>query len=89
MLKHYVKNHLKINYVESRIHVGVDHLCFCKDFTNQTITFINSKVVYFMNHLTYQILHPQETKLLLPLNNLYRHQTIKIAVGTMAGRLHN
>ena len=65
-----------------------DHFCFYKYFTSQTFTFINSKAVYVKKHLTYQVYHLEKTKFILPLNVLYRGQTIKLAVGTMAEPLH-
>ena len=43
-----------MNYVEFRIHVQTDHLCFYKNFTKQTFTFSSSKVVYFKKHLALQ-----------------------------------
>ena len=52
--KNCVKNNLKMNYVEFRIHVQTDHLCFYKNFTKQTFTFSSSKVVYFKKHLALQ-----------------------------------
>ena len=68
---------------KNRVHFG-----FYKYFTNQTFTFINSKVVYVKKHLTYQVYHLKKTKFLLSLNVLCRGQTIKLAVGTMAEPLH-
>ena len=65
-----------------------DHFCFYKYFTNQTFTFINSKVVYVKKHLAYQVYHLEKTKFLLSLNVLYRNQTINFAVETMAEPLH-
>ena len=65
-----------------------DDFCFYKHFANQTFTFINSKVVYVKNHLTYQGYRLEKTKFLLSLNVLYRGQTIKLAVGTMEEPLH-
>ena len=47
VLNNCVKNHLKTNYVKFRIHYEKDHLCFYKISTNQTLTFISSKLVYF------------------------------------------
>ena len=65
-----------------------DHFCFYKYFTNQTFTFTNSKVGYVKKHLAYKMYHLEETNFLLPLNVLYRGQTIKLAVGTMVEPLH-
>ena len=86
-MKELCKNHLKIFLIKlcGILHARrKDHFCFYKYFTNQTFTFINSKVVYVKKHLAYQVYHLDKTKFLLPLNVLYRHQTIKLAVGTMA-----
>ena len=53
-MKELCKNHLKIFLIKL---CGIlhgcrrDHFCFYKYFTNQTFTFIKSKVVYFENHL--------------------------------------
>ena len=52
-----------------------------KIFSNQTFTFISSKLVYFKKHLTYQILAPLGNEP-LPLNVSYCRQTNKLA-GTM------
>ena len=85
-MKELCKNHLKIFLITlcGILHARrKDHFCFYKYFTNQTFTFINSKVVYVKKHLTYQVI-----KFLLSLNVLYRGQTIKLAVGTMAEPLH-
>ena len=49
--KNYVKNYLKINHAEYRIHAEKYHMhaekyiCFNKKSTNLTFTFISSKVV--------------------------------------------
>ena len=86
-MKELRKNHLKIFLINlcGILHARrKDHFWFYKYFTNQTFTFINSKVVYVKKHLAYQVYHLDKTKFLLPLNVLYRHQTIKLAVGTMA-----
>ena len=32
-----------------------DHLWFCKNYTYQIFTFINSKVVYFKKHIAYPV----------------------------------
>ena len=66
-IKELRKNHLKINYVEFRIHALKDHICFYKTSTNQTFIVISSKVVYFP----------------LPFDVPYRSQKIKLAVGAM------
>ena len=63
-------------------------ILFYKYFTNQTFTFINSKVVYVKKHLACEVHHLEKIKFLLSLNVLYRGQTIKLAVGTMAEPLH-
>ena len=47
MLKNYVKNNLKINYVEFCIHAEKDYLLLYKNSTNQIFTVSNGKVVYF------------------------------------------
>ena len=47
VLNNSVKNHLKIKYVKLHIHAEKDHICFYKNSTNQSFTFISSKVVYF------------------------------------------
>ena len=47
VLKNCVKNNWKKKYVEFRIHAEKDHLCFYKKSTNQTFTFISSKLVFF------------------------------------------
>ena len=47
-----------------------------------------STVVYVKKHLVYQVYQLEKTKFLLSLNVLYRGQTIKLAVGTMAEPLH-
>ena len=65
-----------------------NHFCFYRYFTSQTFTFINSTAVYVKKHLTYQVYHLEKAKFLLSLNVLYRGQTIKLAVGTMADPLH-
>ena len=90
-MKELRKNHLKIFLIKlcGILHARrKDHFCFYKYFTNQTFTFINSKVVYVKKHLAYQVYHLEKTKFLLSLNVLYRGQTIKLAVGTMAEPLH-
>ena len=90
-MKELCKNHLKIFLIKlcGILHARrKDHFCFYKYFTNQTFTFINSKVVYVKKHLAYQVYHLEKTKFLLSLNVLYRGQTIKLAVGTMAEPLH-
>ena len=90
-MKELCKNYLKIFVIKLRgiLHAcRKDHFCFYKYFTNQTFTFINSKVVYVKKHLAYQVYHLEETKFLIPLNVLYRDQTIKLAVGTIAEPLH-
>ena len=87
-LKNYVKNYLKINSVEFRIHVLKNHLCFYKNSTIQTLTFISSKIVYFKKYLAYQTLHPSKGKFSLLLNVPYPSQTIKLEVGAMAEPLH-
>ena len=43
---------------------------------------------HFKKHLAYQIKHRYETKFPLPLNVLYRPQTIKLAIKTMAEPLN-
>ena len=83
-----VKSYLKINCMEFCIHTEKDHLCFHKNSAYQISTFINSKVVYFKKHLTYQVYHPLETKFPQPLKVLYCHQTIKAAAGAMTELLH-
>ena len=80
-----VKNHLKRNNGEFCIHAEKDHQCFYKNSTNQTFTFIKSKLVYFKKYRTNQVQHLEETKFLLPLNVLYCCQTVKIAVGALIG----
>ena len=90
-MKKLCKNHLKIFFIKlgGILHARrKDHFCFYKYSTNQTFTFINSKVVYVKKHLTYQVYYLEKTKFLLSLNVLYRSQTIKLAVGTMAERRH-
>ena len=90
-MKELCKNHLKIFLIKlcGILHARrKDHFCFYKYFTNQTFTFINSKVVYVKKHLAYQVYHLEKTKFLLSLNVLYRGQTIKLAIGTMAEPLH-
>ena len=90
-MKELCKNHLKIFLIKlcGILHARrKDHFCFYKYFTNQIFTFINSKVVFVKNHLTYQIYHLEKTKFLRALDVLYRGQTIKLAVGTMAEPLH-
>ena len=52
------------------------------------LPFINSKVVYVKKHLACEVHHLEKIKFLLSLNVLYRGQTIKLAVGTMAEPLH-
>ena len=90
-MKELYKNHLKIFLIKlcGILHARrKDHFCFFKYFTNQTFTFINSKVVHVKKHLAYQVYHLEKTKFLLSLNVLHRGQTIKLAVGTMAEPLH-
>ena len=85
------KNHLKIFLIKlcGILHAHrKDNFCFYKYFTNQTFTFISSKVVYVKKHLAYQLYHLEKANFLLPLNILYRGQTIKLAVGTIAEPLH-
>ena len=55
--------------------------------TNQTLTFISSKVVYFksISHIKYST-HRKGSALLL--NVPYHRQTIKLAVGAIAESLH-
>ena len=36
--------------MEFRIHAEKDHICFYKNPTNQTFTFVSSKVVYVKKH---------------------------------------
>ena len=83
-MKELCKNHLKIFLIKlcRNLHARrKNHFCFYKYFTNQTFTFINSKIVYVKKHLAYQVYH-------LSLNVLYRGQTIKLAAATMAEPLH-
>ena len=90
-MKELSKNDLKIFLIKlcRNLHARrKDHFCFYIYFTNQTFTFINSKVVYVKKHLAYQVYQHDETKFLLSLNVLYRGKTIKLAVGTMAEPLH-
>ena len=49
-IKNYVKNHIKINYVEFRINAYKAHLCFYKNPTIETFTLTISKVAYFKKH---------------------------------------
>ena len=90
-MKELCKNYLKIFVIKLRgiLHAcRKDHFCFYKYFTNQTFTFINSKVVYVKTHLAYQLYYLEKTNFLLSLNIPYRGQTIKLAVGTIAEPLH-
>ena len=86
-LKNWVKNHLKTNYEQFHIHTKKDNLCFYKNSTNRTLTFISSKVVYFksVSHINYS---SHRKRSALPLNVLYHHQTIKLPVEAMAVPLH-
>ena len=59
-----------------------------KTFQIKLFTFINSKVIYVEKNLAYHVYHLEKTKFLLSLNVLYRSQTIKLTVGTMAEPLH-
>ena len=59
-----------------------------KTFQIKLFTFINSKVIYVKKNLAYHVYHLEKTKFLLSLNVLYRGQTIKLTVGTMAEPLH-
>ena len=71
--------------MEFHIHTEEDHLCFCKNSTNQTFALISSKLVYFKKHLTSR--GPLEVKFPLPLNILCCHQTVVFTAGPMVGPL--
>ena len=90
VLKNSVKSHLKIflNNVVISIHTEKNHLYFYKISTNQTFTFISSKVVYFKKHLAYQAQYLQGMKFSLPLDIPCRRQTINLAVGAMVEPFH-
>ena len=45
-IKQLCKESFEKNYVKFNIHAEKDHICFYKTSTNQTFTFISSKVVY-------------------------------------------
>ena len=87
-LQNCVKISLKINYVVFPIHIEKDHLCFYKNSTNQAFAFIHSKKVHFKKHLHYQVQHHWKTKFPLPLNVLYHHLTIKLAVRALVKPLY-
>ena len=53
ILNNCVKNHLKTNYVKFHLHTEKDNLYFYKNSTNQTLTFISSKAVYFKTCVHY------------------------------------
>ena len=77
-----MKNNLKTNYIKSRTHTKEDNLHFYKNTTNQTLTFISSKRVYFKSVLNIEYsTHRKQTA--LPLNVPYHHQSTKLAVGAM------
>ena len=46
---------MKINYVEFTIKADKDHLDFYKNSVNQSFTFTNSKIAYFIKYLIYQV----------------------------------
>ena len=85
LINNCVKNLLKTNYVKFCIHTEKDNLCFYKNSTNQILTFISNKVVYFksISHIKHSNHRKRNA---LPLT--CHLQAVKLAVGAIAEPLH-